>query len=56
MEPAETGKEHDAARSDRDRLSPDAIARLRSRIESGYYASRVVAETIARRVLERGDI
>lgn len=58
MEPSDSGREEgvsvqpDIAQSP----SPDTIARVRSRIESGHYVSRVVTRAVARRLLERGDI
>ena len=37
-------------------LTPDEIARLRRRVEDGFYASPRVANEIARRILERDDL
>jgi hypothetical protein len=58
MEPSDSRTEEDVA-AQRDvvpSLSPDAIARVRRRIENGHYASGAVTKAVARRLLERGDI
>lgn len=38
------------------RLTPDDIARLRVRVEEGYYRSPRISHEIARRILAREDI
>jgi hypothetical protein len=37
-------------------LSPERIEALRQKIEAGDYNSKEVAETVARRILARGDL
>jgi len=37
-------------------LSPERIEALRQKIKAGEYNSTDVAETVARRILDRGDL
>jgi negative regulator of flagellin synthesis FlgM len=46
----------DAARNTADSLSAERAEDIRQRIQSGVYDSAQVAEQVARRMLDRGDV